>query len=273
MHAPLQTLEARAPALVEGDDLPVEHRFAGAELRAERAQLGIARADVVQVAALDPQLSRPPVGDRAHAVPLDLKRPPRAVGGQAPRAREHRHELLGHPPPSVFGWGIHTVDHPVLPLRLKQRVLPPYALAVEGDDHLVVAELVAVVGARVPDLHLAGAVAAGGDLTREVDVAERMVLDVDGEVVALRIVRDALGHRPGDEHAVALESQIPVQAARVVLLHDEAGSTSGAVLAPHGLGRVGESSFGVVLAERAFCGHRLLRVWSSAKRGVLELRA
>ena len=72
------------------------------------------------------------------------------------------------------------MDHPVLRLaRVKQRVLALQALAVEGDDHLVVAKLVAVVGAHVPDLHAAGAVAAGGDLALEVDVAERVVLDVD----------------------------------------------------------------------------------------------
>ena len=46
---------------------------------------------------------------------------------------------------------------------------------------------------------------------------------MDGEVVALGIGRDALGHGPGDEHAVALEAEVPVQAAGVVLLHDEAG--------------------------------------------------
>ena len=55
MHPLLQALEARMALLVEGDDLSVEHRLARAELGPERAQLGVAVADVVQVAALDPQ--------------------------------------------------------------------------------------------------------------------------------------------------------------------------------------------------------------------------
>ena len=50
-----------------------------------------------------------------------------------------------------------------------------------------------------------------------------MVLDVDGEVVLLRVRRDALGHRPGDEHAVALQAQVPVEAAGVVLLDRRSG--------------------------------------------------
>ena len=44
VHAPLQALEARAPALVERDDLAVEHRLVRAERAAELAQLRVARA-------------------------------------------------------------------------------------------------------------------------------------------------------------------------------------------------------------------------------------
>ena len=79
-----------------------------------------------------------------------------------------------------------------------------------------------LVGAAVPDLHLAGAVLALRDLAGEVDVVERVVLDVHREVVALGVGRDALRHRPRDQHAVALEAQVPVQVAGVVLLHHEA---------------------------------------------------
>ena len=42
VHALLQALEAGRPVLVEGDDLPVEHGFAGPQLSSELAQLGVA---------------------------------------------------------------------------------------------------------------------------------------------------------------------------------------------------------------------------------------
>ena len=79
-----------------------------------------------------------------------------------------------------------------------------------------------LVGAPVPDVDLAAAVAALGDLAREVDVLQRVVLHMHGQVVALGIGRDALGHRPADQHAVALQPEIPVQAGRMVLLDHEA---------------------------------------------------
>ena len=162
--------------------------------------------------------------------------------------------MLGHRFPSAVLGRVHAVDHPVLALRLEQHVLALHAVAVEGDDHLVVAELVAVVGAFVPDPHAAGAVVSGGDLAREVDVAQRVVLDVHRETVALRVVRDALRDRPGDEHAIAFEPQVPMQAARVVLLHYEAGAPPGTTILARRLGGAGEVPFGVVLAERALLG-------------------
>ena len=114
------------------------------------------------------------------------------------------------------------MDHPVVPARAEQDVAAVQALAVEGDHHLLVAELVRLVGPAVPDLHHAGAVLARRDLAREVDVLDRVVLGVDRQVVALRVGRDALRDGPRDEHAVALEPQVPVQPAGVVLVHDEA---------------------------------------------------
>ena len=92
----------------------------------------------------------------------------------------------------------------------------------EDDHHLVLLPLHRLVGAVVPDQHLAATVLAFGDLALEVDVVEGVVLDVDGEVVPLGVGRDAAGHRPGDQDAVALEAEVPMQAAGVVLLDDEA---------------------------------------------------
>jgi hypothetical protein len=48
-----------------------------------------------------------------------------------------------------------------------------------------------------------------------------MIFGVHSEVVAHLVAREATGHGPGDQHAVALEPQIPVQGAGMVLLDDE----------------------------------------------------
>ena len=58
---------------------------------------------------------------------------------------------------------------------------------------------------------------------REVEVLHRVVLGVHGEVVAARVAGQAARHRPGGQHPVVLQAQVPVQAAGVVLLDDEAG--------------------------------------------------
>jgi hypothetical protein len=50
-----------------------------------------------------------------------------------------------------------------------------------------------------------------------------MILSVDREPVLGRIERDPVGHRERHRHPTVLESQIPVQTGRVVLLDDEPG--------------------------------------------------
>jgi hypothetical protein len=73
------------------------------------------------------------------------------------------------------------MDHPValVTAGAEQRIAALKPLSVEDDDHLVGAPLLADVGAAVPDPDLAGAVVACRDLALEVDVLERMVLNVD----------------------------------------------------------------------------------------------
>ena len=73
----------------------------------------------------------------------------------------------------------------------------------------------------IPDLDRAAAVLALGDLAREGRVVERVVLDVDGERLLPRLERDALGHSPRGERAVAFETEVVVEPARVVALDDE----------------------------------------------------
>ena len=57
-----------------------------AELGGERLQLGVARRDVVQVRALQPDLAVVDERDRPVAVPLDLVRPAVVLGGQRARS-------------------------------------------------------------------------------------------------------------------------------------------------------------------------------------------
>ncbi len=141
-----------------------------------------------------------------HAVPLDLVGEGVVVARQAAGLGEHRPQVLGYGlAPGVLG-RVHAVDHPVLPVRLEQGVPALEAFPVEGEDHLVVAELLGLVGPAVPDLHVPRAVLAGRDVALEVEVLERVVLDVHREVVALGVRRDALGHRPRHQRSVPLEA-------------------------------------------------------------------
>ena len=134
------------------------------------------------------------------------------------------------------------MDHPVLAAGLEQGVAAPEPLAAEGADHLVVAKLLRLVGAAVPDLHVAGAVLSRRYVPLEVQVLERVVLDVDGEMVALGIGGDPLGHRPRHQRAVALQAQVPVEAARVVLLDHEAGLGGARAGAGGVAGRLGRAA-------------------------------
>jgi hypothetical protein len=229
-------LEARPALLVEGDDLAVEDRVARAQLAAEGAQLGPAGGDVLQVAALDPHPAGLRAEDRADAVPLDLV----PVGGVVARQLlrqlgEHRLDALRHRLAVGVGGRVHAMDHPVVPAGAEQCVLALHPLAVERDDDLVLLELVAVVGPAVPDDHLAGPVVALGDLSLEVDVVERMVLDVHGQVVALGVLRDPLWQGPRDEHTVPLQPEVPVQPPGVVLLDDEAPGVALSAVGARGL--------------------------------------
>src|SRR5262245_37776586 len=77
-----------------------------------------------------------------------------------------------------------------------------------------------------------------------------MILDLDGEALLAGIEGRAACHGPGLEHAIHLESEIVMQACRVVLLDDEARvlGLANASLA-RGLGRLLEVALGAVLRE------------------------
>jgi gas vesicle protein len=249
VHPLLEALEARATVGVERHDLAVEHGLARAERVHEAAQLGVLRGDVVQVAALDVEAPGTDVGDRAHAVPLDLVGPALVVAGQRAEARLHRHDALGHRLAAGVG-RVHAVDHPVgLAPGAEQRVAAADALAVERDDDLAVAPGVALVRAGVPDRHRPRAVVALRDLAVELEVLERVVLGAHGLAVLVGVRRDPVRDRPRRERALVLEPQVPVQPPRVVLLDHEApaGRRRGRVAGR--LGRAGEVAHAAVLGE------------------------
>ena len=75
--------------------------------------------------------------------------------------------------------------------------------------------------APVPHDHVAAAVLAGGDHALEVEVPERVILDVDGHPLRRRVERRALRHRPAEQHAGSLEPQVVVEPSRPVALHHE----------------------------------------------------
>ena len=75
--------------------------------------------------------------------------------------------------------------------------------------------------APVPHDHVAAAVLAGGDHALEVEVAERVVLDVDRHPLRRRVERRALRHRPAEQHAGRLEPQVVVEPSGPVALHHE----------------------------------------------------
>ena len=180
--------------------------------------------DLVAVAREESDATAVDVRERADAVPLELPRPPVTCRRARAERCVHRPQTFGCEFPLRILRRIHAVDHPVLAARVEQHVTPAHAFAVEGHLHFLRLELVDLVRARVPHLHLARAVLPARDLPREGQVLERMVLGADREVVLPGVGGDALRHRPGREHAVALQTEIPVQGAGPVLLDDKPGA-------------------------------------------------
>ncbi len=105
-------------------------------------------------------------------------------------------------------------------------------------------------GAPVPDDDVAGAVLLGGDDSFEVEVLDRVVLDVDGHAPDLAVEGGALGDGPADENALDLEPEVVVEPRGSVALDDEP---------PGGAGQVRRRRFGglaeVTLAAVFLEGH------------------
>src|SRR5439155_11118855 len=71
------------------------------------------------------------------------------------------------------------------------------------------------------DLDGACAIVALRDLPLEGRVVERMILDMDGQMLLTGLERHALRDGPARERPVVLEAEVVVQAPRIVPLDDE----------------------------------------------------
>ena len=104
-------------------------------------------------------------------------------------------------------------------------------------------------GAPVPDDDVAGAVLLGGDDAFEVEVLDRMVLDVDGHPADGRVEGRALRDGPRHEDAIDLEPEVVVQPGGAVALDHEPPGRAG----DDGRCRfrgLGEVTFAAVFLER-----------------------
>ena len=159
-----------------------------AGLDALRVVLGVPAGDGVGVALVDQQ--------PLLALVILERRARRAAG---PAARAHDREPAAH---------LLAVD-PELELALRDRRA--------GVGGLVLG----LPRAPVPDDDVAGAVLLGRDHALEVEVLDRVVLDVDGHPPDVGVERRALGHGPRHEDAVDLEAEVVVEPGRAVALDDE----------------------------------------------------
>ena len=89
----------------------------------------------------------------------------------------------------------------------------------DGRDRVVC--LVRLPGAGIPDDHVAAAVLAGRDHALEVDVLDRVILDVNGEPLGCRVEGRAVRHRPARQDTIHLEAQVVVAATGPMPLYDE----------------------------------------------------
>ena len=112
------------------------------------------------------------------------------------------------------------------PLHPNQRPAAAQLVAAQLEQELAPLEALVEgfqlhVRAPVPDDDVSGPVVAVGYAPLEVRVVEGMVLDEGGETLVGGIGGGTLRHGPGTEHPVDLEPHVPVEVARLVLLHHE----------------------------------------------------
>jgi len=123
-------------------------------------------------------------------------------------------------------------DPPAAPARPDDREAALELLSLEAELELTVGDApppvgslrLGLPGAPVPDDDVTGTVLAPRDDAFEVEVLDRVVLDVDGHPAGLRVQSGTAGHCPGDEDAVDLEAEVVVEAGGPMALDDEAAA-------------------------------------------------
>ena len=252
----LHRREARAPLLVERADLAVEHAVGGAKRARERPRhLLESRSEVVAVPARERHLSPADAGERTEAVPLHLEQPAGAVRRVLGGGGEHGPVLA--PFRRRLDAAVLADQQPVLgvptQLRGHERPEPVEPLPVQLHREAAVAFLLdELVRAVVPDLDRPGPVLAGRDPPLEGRVVERVILDVHRQHALPRLERDSLRHGPAQEHTVALQAKVVVEAPRRVPLDDESQRLALAVAAER-LGRDLRIALAAVLAQLRGC--------------------
>src|SRR5712664_135482 len=196
-HALLDLLEARAALVVQRHYLAVEDDLLGPERPSHCVDFGVPRRDVFSAPAQQADAAAVDVRLGSDAVPLELEAPcvvrRRRLLDQL---GEHRLDAVRHRLALGILRRIHAVDHPVLAVGPEQNVAALQLFSVEDDHDLAVGKFLGLVGSVVPDQDLARAVVARGNVAVKVDVVERMVLDVDSQVICFRVHRDALRDCP-----------------------------------------------------------------------------
>ena len=218
--------EARPPLLVERADLAVDHAVGRLQRLDELFRDVLEALGVVLVLpGSELGLSARDRRDDPVAVPLDLEEPVVALRHRVGQRGEHG---LISARRTCGGRGVVLLadDQPVALVTRQmgrdERIGAFEALPVQPDREAAVGLVLdELVGAGVPDLDRAGAVLALRDLAVERRVLERMILDVNGEMLLAGLERDALGHRPARQRAVPLEAEVVVQPAGIVALDDE----------------------------------------------------
>src|ERR1022692_1628071 len=216
----LQEAEAGPSVGAERDKLTVEDRRPRAELLPRLAQLGKGAVDVLIFPAHSPGAPAADVDDGPHSVPLDLIGPAVVAARQRSGDGEHGLDPLGQRLETCPG-GIHPVDHPVLPASREEHIAALRPRPVQDDLDLALGPLLQLVLAVIPDGDEPAAVLAFADIALEAAVLQRVILGMDGKMVRCRVLGNSLWQCPGDQDAVMLKPEIPVQRPRMVLLDDE----------------------------------------------------
>jgi hypothetical protein len=125
VHPALQDGETRPAILTGRHDLAIQDQLMPPRQAGQAGQLGIGPSDVPVQARAQPQAAARDVGDRAQAVPFELRRPPLLVGGQLSSGR--RQHRADQPRESAVPWPGHAPPASRLPrAHPKARPRRPY---------------------------------------------------------------------------------------------------------------------------------------------------